>query len=144
MSVGQTHGRSHVSSQEQGEQMASSLEEYVLGGTGQLVGTPEEEFFLLKKKLDLFIYGGTGSSRLQGCFLELQRAGFSWRGLLCCREWTLGPLGSGAVVHRLRCSVACGIVTDQGSWDNRIAGDCRSIYAHTHTQHIYKKVNSAN
>ena len=30
--------------------------------------------------------------------------------------WTLGPLGSGAVVHGLRCSVACGIFTDQGSW----------------------------
>ena len=91
----------------------------------------------------LFIFGCTGSSLLHVGFLELRLVGATLhcgarashcRGFSCCRAWALGAQASvvvahglsscgswalerrlSGVMHRLCCSVACGIFLDQGS-----------------------------
>ena len=91
-------------------------------------------FFLI-----YFIYlffGCVGSSLLRVGFLQLRRAGATLRcgarashcgGFSRCEAWALGmwasvvvsrrlqSAGSVVVVHGLSCSVACGILPDQGS-----------------------------
>ena len=77
------------------------------------------------KIIYLFIFGCTGSALLRVGFLSLWRAGATqWHtavvqcllsGFSYCWEWALEQTGSAVVAHRRSCSVACGIVLDQGS-----------------------------
>ena len=88
----------------------------------------------------LFIFGCAGSSLLCRLFLccckplaaaQLLSSCSAWAshcgGFLCCRAWLLGCTGFSSwssqaleqtlrsMVHKLRCSMACGIFPDQGS-----------------------------
>ena len=96
-------------------------------GVGRLQRGPEGRFgcrffFFFNKFIYLFLaaLGLRCCMRLSlvaasGGYPLLQRAGFSLQWLLLL--WSMGSRCTGSVVvaHRLSCSVACGILPDQGS-----------------------------
>ena len=74
---------------------------HVLGGS----------FCFLFIYLFLAVMGLSCSGFISSCAIKVSHCcGFS-----CCRAQTLGARASVVVVHRLSCSTACGILTDQES-----------------------------
>ena len=136
MSVGQTHGRSRFLS---GETRTSGL---IIGricfGGNRTAGRDSRGRILSLKKKRSCIYLFMAALGLHGCkgvFSSCSELASHGGGSSCCRvDSRASGLGScGAWSSLLR-----------GMWDlhgpgivgNRIAGDCRSIYAHTHTAHL--------
>ena len=101
----------------------ASYDHYMaLGGPFPL--EPGFLFFFHKFILFIFICGCVVSSLLCAGFLQLWRVGATLRcsawashcsGFSCCGAWALGARASVVVAHGLSCSVACGILPDQGS-----------------------------